>query len=94
MSFGSALKLCRSQRHMTQAELAAKCNLSTNYISLIEGDHREPSLTAAHAIADAIGVPLSILFFLGTDRQTITDISPDTAEKLAATLLKLIGEVK
>jgi transcriptional regulator with XRE-family HTH domain len=67
MNIGQAIKLCRVRRGLTQGELAAKADMDTSYISLLEGNKRDPSLSSIQRIAAALDIPLLILFFLAMD---------------------------
>jgi transcriptional regulator with XRE-family HTH domain len=93
MNIGKAIKLCRKQKNWTLAELADKSNLSTSYISLLEQGKRDPNLSKLENIAKSLKIPLSVLLFLGTDKKEIESISPELAEKLSLTTLKLIEEL-
>ena len=92
MSLGSAIKLCRTQKNIPQDKLAKDVGVSIQYISLLENDKRDPSLAVAERISAALKVPLTVLIFLGTEREMLTEISADTANKLSTLLLKLISQ--
>src|SRR5258706_11930144 len=92
MNIGKAIKLCRTQKNMSQAQLAELADISVSYLSLLERNKRDPNLSTVEKISEALEVPISILLFLAADRDEITEISPELAEKLSLTALKLIGE--
>jgi transcriptional regulator with XRE-family HTH domain len=91
MNLGKAIKLCRTQREFTQAELADRACISKSYLSLIERGKRDPSFSTFQDIAAALEIPESILVFLAADSAGIEALNPDLAEKLSHTTLKLIG---
>lgn len=91
MNLGKAIKLCRTQKGMNQAELAGSAEISISYLSLLEQGKRDPSFSMIQNIASALNVPLSILVFLAAEKSEIVDISPELAEKLSLTALQLIG---
>lgn len=91
MNVGKAIKLCRTQKNMTQAELAGAAGISVSYLSLIEQGKRDPNLSTVEGIANALKVPLSVLIFLAAEGNELQSISPEMAEKLSFTALKLIG---
>jgi transcriptional regulator with XRE-family HTH domain len=92
MNLGRAIKLCRTQRNISQGELATLADVSVSYLSLIERGKRDPNFSTVEKIAKALNVPMSILMFLAADTSEISDISPQLAEKLSYTALKLIEE--
>jgi transcriptional regulator with XRE-family HTH domain len=91
MDLGKAIKLCRSQRKLTQKELADLANISVSYLSLLEKGKRDPSISTVNTVAQALEIPASILLFLAADRHELSGISSDLAEKLSFTALSLIN---
>jgi transcriptional regulator with XRE-family HTH domain len=91
MNLGKAIKLCRTQKNMKQSDLADSAQISVSYLSLIEQGKRDPNFSTVQQIAVALNVPVSILAFLAAEQGEIDDISPELAEKLSHTALKLIG---
>lgn len=59
--FATALRVFREQRGLSQAELARSSNLSPAAISLPEKGDREPSLSTALAISDALNMSVYAL---------------------------------
>jgi transcriptional regulator with XRE-family HTH domain len=90
MNTGYAIKFCRQQRRLTIPQLAKKAGLSTSYVSLLENNARDPSLSALQKIAGGLNVPLSVLIFVGTPPAELESLSPEIAEKLAAATMKLL----
>ena len=91
MNLGKAIRMCRTQRELTQTELASRACISKSYLSLIERGKRDPSFSTFQDIAAALDIPESILVFLAADTAKIEALSPDLAQKLSLTTLKLIG---
>lgn len=59
MTYGETLAFFLKQEGITKAELARRTGISRGQIGdLISGRTREPTLTRAKAIADALGVNL------------------------------------
>lgn len=57
MEYGRALRIILKEEDVKQADLARKMGTSTAYISqLCSGKIKEPSLSKAFEIADALGV--------------------------------------
>ena len=60
MEYGKALRIILRDLDIKQAELARRMGTSTAYVSqLCSGKIREPSLTRAYEIADALGVSVN-----------------------------------
>ncbi len=62
MTLGNAIKLIRTARGVKQVDLAKSMKTSPNYISLVEKDKREPSISFLTRLAKELGVPLSVFF--------------------------------
>ena len=72
MNLGKVVKLCRVQRGMTQEELAKATLLSISHLSLLERNKRRHNVETIQAIANALGIPLWVFFFLA-DEETEPD---------------------
>lgn len=53
------LKKARQRRHQTQADLAKKAGISTNYYARIERAEVTPSIDVLEAVVKAVGVKSS-----------------------------------
>jgi transcriptional regulator with XRE-family HTH domain len=91
MNIGHAIRFCRQQRGMTQPQLAALAKLSPSYLSVLEQGKRDPALSSLDRIARALGMPLSVLMFVGSDPSEIDGLPPELHEKLAAAAMKLLA---
>jgi transcriptional regulator with XRE-family HTH domain len=61
---GRTIKLLRTAAGLKQKDLASRAGIkSAHYLSLIEAGKKEPSLNLLRAIAKALDVPLSLLFW-------------------------------
>lgn len=90
MNLGKAVKLIRTQRAITQAELAARVGISVSYLSLLERSKRDPSFSTVQSIANALNVPLSLLVFLGAEQRELEHISPELVRDLSYVVLKVM----
>lgn len=68
MEIGERLKDLRTQKGLSQAELAKKLNLSKSTISMIEVGSRNPSYEVLEMIADFFNVDMAYL--LGEETQS------------------------
>lgn len=58
-AFATVLRQRRKAAGLSQEELAFRCDLSMSYISLLETQNRQPTLTALHVIAVQLGTSAS-----------------------------------
>lgn len=72
---------------MTQKQVAKKLRVTPNYISLLEGDRREPSLPFLRKLASAYGVPIA-MFFMWQGKPA-PGVKPKTVDRLRDMLLEL-----
>lgn len=90
MNLGRAIKLCRNQKGLTQAELAASASISVSFLSMLEQGKRDASFSSIQAIAEALAIPVSILVFLAAGNDELTGISPELIDKLSSAALGLV----
>lgn len=93
MQFGKTLKLIRVLKGLKQKELAEKLGVSPNYLSLIENDRREPSLSFIKALSKGLDVPVSFLFLDNINEENMTAEQKTLFEKLKS-LLKEFQDLK
>jgi len=89
MNIGRAIKLCRTQRGISQGDLAKRANCSLAGISQLETGKRNPT-SVIDNIAKALGVPVGILFFLGAEEGDLRGIDKELQAELARTALMLL----
>jgi transcriptional regulator with XRE-family HTH domain len=62
MTLGNAIKTLRTACKVKQQDLAGQMGVSANYISLVEGDKREPSIAFLKKLSKQLNVPVSMFF--------------------------------
>lgn len=87
MTLGNAIKVIRTARGAKQVDLAKSMKTSPNYISLVEKDKREPSISFLTRLAKELGVPLS-MFFMCQELEGSPNATSELRE-LAETLIRL-----
>lgn len=92
MNVGQAIKLCRTQRGISQTDLAQQAECSVSYLSMLENNKRDPTLSTLESIADALGIPVSIIFFLAAEANDLKGIDKSLQGELARTALDLLNE--
>jgi transcriptional regulator with XRE-family HTH domain len=87
LTLGNAIKLIRTARGIKQRDLASQLDVSANYLSLIEGGKREPSLAFLNRLAEKLCIPIAMLFvFQG---EPIPGVQSSDIDKLRDLLLTL-----
>jgi len=62
MSIGNKINQLRTESHITQRELGEVTGLAVSYLSRVENDRLTPTLPTLTKIADALAIPLTVLF--------------------------------
>jgi transcriptional regulator with XRE-family HTH domain len=62
MDIGHKIKELRTQKHLTQEELADRCELTKGFISQLERDHTSPSIATLMDILQCLGTDLPSFF--------------------------------
>ena len=82
ISIGNTIRQLRSHRELTLKELAEETDLSLSYLSLIERNKRDPSLSNLAKIAKAFDLPPSILIFISSDINAHQGTQAEIAEQM------------
>jgi transcriptional regulator with XRE-family HTH domain len=75
MSVGRAAKFARVAAGIKQKDLADRLDVSPNYLSLVENNKREPSISFLRNLAGELAIPLGLLF-LNADSD-LSEVSPE-----------------
>jgi transcriptional regulator with XRE-family HTH domain len=72
--FGSTLRYWREKRGYSLQQLYEKTGVSAGYLNRLEkGERRAPSIPIASKIAEALGIPLSLLLDISTTETPIQE---------------------
>ena len=75
---GARIRGYRKEKHLSQEELAEKCNLHPTYIGQLERGEKNPTIESVMKISDGLQVPLDQLFANVTAANfPAMDYSPD-----------------
>jgi XRE family transcriptional regulator, regulator of sulfur utilization len=77
MDLGKEIQKLRKEKSMTQGDFADKCEITQTYLSQIENNQKEPTLSVLKKISEVLQIPLPILFYLSLN---VDDVSPDKRE--------------
>ncbi len=91
MNVGQAIRLCRTQRGASQSAIANRANCSVSYLSMLENNKRDPTLSTVTKIAEALHVPVGLLFMLAADQNELGDIDEQVADQLMQSALASLG---
>lgn len=94
MTLGDAIRFCRTQRGLSQSQLAQACEISVSYLSMIERNKRDPLFSIVTGIAKALDIPLVILLFIAADMQELSMMNAGLREKLSYVALVALGHGK
>lgn len=64
---GKTIKRLRVERGISQRDLAQDADVTPSFLSLLENDHRRPSLMVLRRIAGALDVPEEVLIWDSVD---------------------------
>jgi len=62
MTLGATIRHLRQSARLSQADLAKRLEISSSYLSLVEGDHRDASIPLLRRLAAELGAPAALLF--------------------------------
>jgi transcriptional regulator with XRE-family HTH domain len=62
MTLGTNIKTIRTSKQIKQKDLASSLGITHNYLSMIENGAKTPSLSLISRVANALEVPLKLLF--------------------------------
>ncbi|MGN1295816.1 MAG: helix-turn-helix domain-containing protein [Bacilli bacterium] len=84
MEIGKRIKDLRILLDLTQEELASRCELTKGFISQLENDLVEPSLSTLEDIVNALGTNLSDFFLDENNNEKIVFKKDDYFEKITS----------
>ena len=87
MNVGQAIRLCRTQRGVSQSTIASRANCSVSYLSMLENNKRDPTLSTVTKIAEALHVPVGLLFVLAADQNELGAIDGQITNQLMQSAL-------
>lgn len=93
MKIGKVIKQIRTEKKISQGNLAQACDVSQTYLSQIENDIKMPSSTILEIIARELNVPMSVLFYLGIEESDIPKNKLRAYRELSPTIETLVKSV-
>lgn len=93
MNLGAAIQMVRKNRGIRQDNLAEGCDISASYLSQIENNHKEPSLSVIKVLADYLKIPVPVLFFLALDEEDVPERKKEAFEIIGPAVRAYIGDI-
>ena len=93
MQIGKTIKDLRKKKGLKQIEFAKKCNLSQSYLSLIEKEKKEPTLSMLKQIAAVLETPVPVLVFLSLSEEDIAQSKREAFRTLDPLIKSMITNV-
>ena len=91
VDFSQRLRKLRTDKHLTQAQVAKRVGVTASMVSSYETDIRLPSYDVMISLADLFGVTVDYL--LGRDEKRLLDIS-DLTDTEAAIVCDMVNILK
>ena len=91
MNVGHAIRLCRTQLKVSQTDVAQKASCSVSYLSMLENNKRDPTLSTLTKIASALHVPIGVLFVLASEHDDLGNVDKKLTGALAQSALASLG---
>lgn len=88
MKIGRTLKLIRVLKGLKQKALAEKLGISPNYLSSVENDKKEPSLSFIRLVSKELDVPVSFLFLDNVGEEAMSEEQRAIYQKLKSLLVE------
>ncbi len=92
MNVGHAIRMCRTRRGASQSVVAHRANCSVSYLSMLENNKRDPTLSTLTKIAQALHVPVGLLFFLASEQEDLGPMDEKSTGKLMQSALASLAK--
>lgn len=93
MNIGKAVVTLRKQKGFNQKRFCEEIGITQSYLSQIENDNKKPSTDVLVDIANAIGVPLPVLFWFSVDENDVDENKVEMFTQLKPMIDKMIEGV-
>jgi len=90
MNIGSAIKLVRKEKGLSQKDLAAKSGLSVNALSQIEINATFPQKSTISRLCEVLDVPVAYLLFFSIDESDVPEEKRRTFNTLNTAIKDLL----
>ena len=87
-NYAKAFRIIRAAFGLQQTELAARMDISSSQLSLIEAGKRQPSLRVMNALGKAVGVSMPLISLLSSTTRQMASTEDTEFSELARALLR------
>lgn len=87
-NYAKAFRIIRAAFGLQQTELAARMDISSSQLSLIEAGKRQPSLRLMNALGKAVGVSMPLISLLASTSRELASTEDTEISELARALLR------
>ena len=92
MDIGKVIKEARKSKGLKQQPFAEMCGITQTYLSQIENNVKEPTISLLKRIAEKLHLPLPILYFLSLEKDDIEERKRDAYELLMPSIKSLVNQ--
>lgn len=92
MNLGDTIKKLRKEKGIKQLHLADSCSITQSYLSNIEANKKEPTLSVLNQISNKLSIPLPIIFFLSMEAEDVTEDKKAIFDTLAPIMKQTLLE--
>lgn len=82
MNVGKAIRWFRQRNGISQGDVAQRASCSVSYLSLLENNKRDPTLSTVTRIANALHVPVGTLFLMASEPSELGSIDERLVDEL------------
>ena len=94
MTVGESLRIVRNRVGLRQNDLARRAGISQSLLSLIENNHRQPTVGLVQSLCKAMRVPVQLVLLLSCEAEDNDGKFRPALEKLSLTMLELFRAVR
>jgi XRE family transcriptional regulator, regulator of sulfur utilization len=90
MNIGSAIKILRKKKGISQKDFADKCEISVNALCQIEVNNSFPQKSTIHKVCEVLEIPTSYLLFFSISDEDIPEDKRFIFNTLSSTIKDLL----
>ncbi|CAB3800633.1 hypothetical protein LMG28138_04870 [Pararobbsia alpina] len=91
MNVGQAIRLCRTRSGASQTDVARRASCSLSYLSVLENNTRDHTLSTLTRIAQALHIPIGLLFVFAAEEEDMGPVDSDLTGALTKSALASLG---